>query len=72
MFQIFDKDKVTLKIWTENGVTLTTRSECDFKSSQITKKLENKCLKTKPCLFNLYHPNGCLLNDLNCDYIHNK
>lgn len=31
---------------------------------------EKKYFKTKQCLFELYHPNGCLLNHLDCFFIH--
>ena len=80
MFQIVDKDKVKLKIWTATNIKedMDSCSEMDDAHNSTshacatTSNLDNKCLKTKTCLFDLYHPDGCLLNDLTCSYIHNK
>lgn len=34
--------------------------------------LNRKEFKTKQCLFFLYHPDGCLLDDESCQYKHSK
>ena len=68
MFQIYDKDKVRLKIWTKDNHHEAIETE----SEKISFRSNSKCLKTKPCLFDLYHPDGCLLSVLTCTYIHKK
>ncbi len=69
MFQIHDKDKVRLKLWTNDN-----QDEKVMEQKKDSKSCMNKsnCIKTKSCLFYLYHPNGCLLSDFTCTYIHKK
>ena len=69
MFQIHDKDKVKLKLWTKDN---TNEEPMGEKNETKSRTSNVNCIKTKSCLFDLYHPNGCLLDDLTCTYIHKK
>jgi hypothetical protein len=68
MFQIYDKDKVRLKIWTKDN----PHEAIEIESDKIACGSNSKCLKTNPCLSDLYHPDGCLLSDLTCTYFRKK
>jgi tRNASer (uridine44-2'-O)-methyltransferase len=58
LFSFVNKNEIRIKIWNVNSINNIDENEI------------KKCLKTKQCLFELYHPNGCLLNDQNCLFIH--
>ncbi|CAF0878614.1 unnamed protein product [Brachionus calyciflorus] len=45
----------------------------DTNSNNKRKKTDKKIyVKTKPCLFYLYHPNGCILDEKECLFLHDK
>jgi tRNASer (uridine44-2'-O)-methyltransferase len=41
-------------------------------SKPVINESTSKYLKTKECLFEMYHPNGCLLSNIECSFIHLK
>jgi hypothetical protein len=47
-------------------------STAQIKKKKKTSNFNDKkiFLKTKRCLFDLYHPNGCFLSEDQCSFIH--
>lgn len=83
LFTTFDHDKVKLKIWTAVDRDHELFNDSEQSAAKIPKmsKIEqytrdNKVnetaprLKTKRCLFDSMHPDGCLLREKECDFIH--
>ena len=54
LFEIVNKDKVRIKIYKPNNNNDNTK----------------QYLKTKVCMFELFHPNGCYQQDSECSFIH--
>jgi tRNASer (uridine44-2'-O)-methyltransferase len=70
LFEIYERENVKLRL---------PKQACQLKeqTTQIKKKKktnnlsENKSFfKTKRCLFDFYHPNGCFLTEDQCSFIH--
>jgi tRNASer (uridine44-2'-O)-methyltransferase len=57
LFEIVEKDYIKLRI-----------EQVDNKKNKDMLKF----IKTKQCLFDLYHPNGCLLESIQCCFIHSQ
>ena len=83
LFAVFDKDKVKLKVWNSNKPACESPPAKIQKPNEIErfsrKPSNNKIsktsnsvthLKTKQCLFDLWHPDGCILKEDECDFIH--
>jgi tRNASer (uridine44-2'-O)-methyltransferase len=70
VFQVFEKDRIVIRnlIGASNNDNVK-----NWRQKPKDKKDEKvQYLKTKNCLFDTYHPNGCLLPDGKCDFIHQK
>lgn len=53
------------------GNSVRIRNQILDKISDKNKKKDRKIfVKTKPCLFFTYHPNGCILNETECLFLH--
>lgn len=57
LFEVYDRDKVRLR-----RITALVINDLDEE--------KRKLLKTKWCPFDQYHPNGCLLDNENCYFLH--
>jgi len=51
---------------------IINKDKVKIKISKPVNDSANKNLKTKECLFEIYHPNGCLLLNNECSFIHLK
>ena len=72
LFEVIDRDKVKLKIWRKNNEEQTNIANiANISKNKIVKK-SNKpvSIKTKQCLFDLLHPNGCWLKNEDCNFLH--
>ena len=56
LFEIVNKDKVRIKIYNAN--------------KNNNENSNKQHLKTKDCMFELFHPNGCYQQDSECSFIH--
>lgn len=77
LFMTFDQDKVKLKAWSSSKSKEIESQDNDGPATKAKRvKLEKKPdsvgsrLKTKQCLFDLMHPDGCLLREEECSFIH--
>ncbi|RNA31873.1 putative tRNA (uracil-O(2)-)-methyltransferase [Brachionus plicatilis] len=54
------------------GNTVRIRNQILDKVLEKKNKNDRKIFaKTKPCLFFMHHPNGCILNETDCSFLHN-
>jgi tRNASer (uridine44-2'-O)-methyltransferase len=70
-YQLFfvQGDDVSLKVWSKEETQSSKRIKIS-RNKSYSKSSDLKSYKTKDCLFYLHHPDGCILDEKDCRYIH--
>jgi len=70
LFEMYERESVKLRMPKQTSELMSEPAQIRKKKKTSSSNDKKIFLKTKHCLFDLYHLNGCLLSEDQCSFIH--